>query len=55
VISANCIRCEDDEPFLPTFKVSKEKAKRLGIEFISLEESLRETVECLKEKKFVDF
>ncbi|TKY67824.1 Cinnamoyl-CoA reductase 1 [Spatholobus suberectus] len=48
-------KCEDDEPFMPTFKVSKEKAKSLGIEFIPLEVSLRETVESLKEKKFVDF
>ncbi|XP_020206223.1 cinnamoyl-CoA reductase 1 [Cajanus cajan] len=48
-------KCEDDEPFMPTFQVSKEKAKSLGIEFIPLEVSLRETVESLKEKKFVDF
>ncbi|RDX84344.1 Tetraketide alpha-pyrone reductase 1, partial [Mucuna pruriens] len=48
-------KCADDEPFMPTFQVSKEKAKSLGIEFIPLEVSLRETVESLKEKKFVDF
>ncbi|WVZ01711.1 hypothetical protein V8G54_022517 [Vigna mungo] len=48
-------KCEDDEPFMTTFQVSKEKAKSLGIEFISLEESLRETVEFLKEKKLVEF
>ncbi|CAJ1934026.1 unnamed protein product [Sphenostylis stenocarpa] len=48
-------KCEDDEPFVPTFQVSKEKTKSLGIEFTSLEESLREAVESLKEKKFVDF
>ncbi|KAH1141175.1 hypothetical protein AAZX31_12G019000 [Glycine max] len=48
-------KCEDDEPFMPTFQVSKEKAKSLGVEFIPLEVSLRETVESLKEKKFVDF
>ncbi|KAG2398107.1 Cinnamoyl-CoA reductase [Vigna angularis] len=47
-------KCEDDEPFMPTFQVSKEKAKSLGIEFISLEESLKVTVECLKEKKLVE-
>jgi len=40
---------------MPTFQVSKEKAKSLGVEFIPLEVSLRETVESLKEKKFVDF
>ncbi|XP_022633150.1 cinnamoyl-CoA reductase 1-like [Vigna radiata var. radiata] len=48
-------KCEDDEPFVPTYQVSKEKAKSLGIEFISLEDSLRETVECFKEKKLLDF
>jgi len=40
---------------MPTFQVSKEKTKSLGIKFISLEESLKEAVESLKEKKFVDF
>ncbi|RDX62897.1 Tetraketide alpha-pyrone reductase 1 [Mucuna pruriens] len=45
----------DDKPYVPTFQVSKEKAKSLGIEFIPLEVSLRETVESLKEKNFVNF
>jgi len=36
-------------------QVSKEKAKNLGIEFISFEKSLKEAVKSLKEKKFVDF
>jgi len=40
---------------VPIFQASKEKVKSLGIELISLEESLRETVESLKEKKFVEF
>ncbi|KAK9937029.1 hypothetical protein M0R45_013847 [Rubus argutus] len=35
--------------------VSKEKAKSLGIEFVPLEISLKETVESLKEKSFVSF
>ncbi|ESW03541.1 hypothetical protein PHAVU_011G022400 [Phaseolus vulgaris] len=48
-------KCEDDDPFVPIFQASKEKVKSLGIELISLEESLRETVESLKEKKFVEF
>ncbi|KAJ1410236.1 hypothetical protein SESBI_22150 [Sesbania bispinosa] len=30
-------KCADDKPFIPTFQVSKEKAKSLGIEFIPLE------------------
>ncbi|KAK4278706.1 hypothetical protein QN277_016515 [Acacia crassicarpa] len=48
-------KCADDKPFEPTFQVSKEKTKTLGIEFIPLEVSLKETVESLKEKKFVNF
>ncbi|XP_028758799.1 tetraketide alpha-pyrone reductase 1-like [Neltuma alba] len=48
-------KCADDKPFMPIFQVSKEKAKTLGIEFIPFEVGLRETVESLKEKKFVDF
>ncbi|KAK7341240.1 hypothetical protein VNO80_24166 [Phaseolus coccineus] len=48
-------KCEDDEPFVPIFQASREKVKSLGIELISLEETLRETVESLKEKKFVEF
>ncbi|XP_022153022.1 cinnamoyl-CoA reductase 1-like [Momordica charantia] len=48
-------KCADDKPFIPTYQVSMEKAKSLGIEFIPLEESLKETVESLKEKKFVSF
>lgn len=46
-------RCADDKPYVPTFQVSKEKAKSLGIEFIPLDVSLKETVESLKEKGFV--
>ncbi|KAK4278701.1 hypothetical protein QN277_016513 [Acacia crassicarpa] len=48
-------KCADDKPFAPTYQVSKEKTKTLGIEFIPLEVSLKETVESLKEKKFVNF
>jgi len=40
---------------MPTYQVSKEKAKSLGIEFISFEESLKEAVESLKEKNFLEF
>ncbi|CAI0412541.1 unnamed protein product [Linum tenue] len=46
-------KCADDKPYVPTYQVSKEKAKSLGIEFIPLEVSLKETVESLKEKGFV--
>ncbi|MED6179938.1 hypothetical protein PIB30_005396 [Stylosanthes scabra] len=48
-------KCADDKPYEPTFQVSKEKAKSLGIEFIPLEVSLKETVESLKEKKLIVF
>ena len=40
---------------MPRYDVSKEKAKSLGIEFIPLDVSLKETVESLKEKKLVNF
>nr|AWJ64259.1 1-phenyethanol synthase 2 [Camellia sinensis] len=46
-------KAADDKPFIPAKPVSKEKAKTLGIDFISLEEGLKETVESLTEKKFV--
>ncbi|KAE8687194.1 putative triacylglycerol lipase [Hibiscus syriacus] len=46
-------KCADDKPFEPTYQVSKEKAKSLGIEFIPLDVSLKETVESLKEKGFL--
>ena len=49
----NVIRCADEKTYMPTFQISKEKAKSLGIEFIPLEVSLKETVESLKEKKFI--
>ena len=51
----NIGRCTDDKPYVPTYHVSKEKAKSLGIEFIPLDVSLKETVESLKEKGFVNF
>ncbi|CAL0329404.1 unnamed protein product [Lupinus luteus] len=48
-------KCEDDEPYAPTYEISKEKAKSLGVKFIPFEVSLRDIVESLKEKKFVNF
>jgi len=48
-------RCADDKPYVPIYQVSKEKAKSLGVEFIPLEASVKETVESLKEKGFVSF
>ncbi|XP_054798941.1 phenylacetaldehyde reductase-like [Prosopis cineraria] len=48
-------RCVDAKPLMPKHKISKEKAKSLGIEFIPLDVSLKETVESLKKKRFVKF
>ncbi|KAE8733107.1 Cinnamyl alcohol dehydrogenase [Hibiscus syriacus] len=48
-------KCADEKPYVPTYQVSKEKAKTLGVEFIPLDVSLKETVESLKEKGFVEF
>ncbi|XP_043691620.1 phenylacetaldehyde reductase-like [Telopea speciosissima] len=45
--------CADDKPYMPTYQVSQEKAKSLGINFIPMEMSLKETVESLKEKGFL--
>ncbi|GFP98804.1 tetraketide alpha-pyrone reductase 1 [Phtheirospermum japonicum] len=45
-------KCADDKPFPPKYQVSKEKAKSIGVEFTSLEEGVKETVESLKEKNF---
>ncbi|KAG2597926.1 phenylacetaldehyde reductase-like [Panicum virgatum] len=48
-------KCADDKPFVPTYQVSKEKIRSLGIELIPLEMCIRETIESLKEKGFVSF
>ncbi|CDP14617.1 unnamed protein product [Coffea canephora] len=47
------VKCADDKPFVPEYQVSKEKAKSLGIEFTPFEQSIKETVESLKEKKLL--
>ncbi|XP_058752370.1 cinnamoyl-CoA reductase CAD2-like isoform X2 [Vicia villosa] len=48
-------KCENEETYMTTYQISKEKAKILGIEFTPLEVSLKETVESFREKKIVDF
>nr|APG32497.1 putative cinnamoyl-CoA reductase 2 [Freesia hybrid cultivar] len=48
-------KCADDKPFVPTYQVSKEKTKGLGVDYIPLETSIKETIESLKEKGFVSF
>ncbi|KAK2993819.1 hypothetical protein RJ640_027697 [Escallonia rubra] len=39
-----------DEKLMPKYQVSQEKAKSLGIDFIPFEQSIKETVDSLKEK-----
>ncbi|KAI4318282.1 hypothetical protein L6164_026070 [Bauhinia variegata] len=46
-------RCTENKPFMPAYQISKEKAKSLGIEFTPLDVTPKETVESLREKKFV--
>ncbi|KAG9459625.1 hypothetical protein H6P81_004133 [Aristolochia fimbriata] len=46
-------KCADENPYVPTYQVSKERAKSLGLEFTPLEVSIKDTVESLKEKNFV--
>ncbi|KAJ0980958.1 hypothetical protein J5N97_009213 [Dioscorea zingiberensis] len=48
-------KCADDKPFVPTYQVSKEKARSLGLDYTPLETSLKETIESSKEKGFVTF
>ncbi|GLT84211.1 hypothetical protein SLE2022_024560 [Rubroshorea leprosula] len=45
----------EDKPIQKVFQISKEKIKSLGFNFIPLEVSLKDTVECLKEKGFITF
>ncbi|KAK9944355.1 hypothetical protein M0R45_009928 [Rubus argutus] len=45
--------CEQGIPSAPEYQVSQEKAKSLGVSFLPLEVSLRDTVECLNEKGFL--
>ncbi|KAK8960778.1 Cinnamoyl-CoA reductase 1 [Platanthera guangdongensis] len=44
----------DDKPAAPSYQVSKEKAKGLGINYTPFEESIKATIESLKEKGFVN-
>jgi len=47
-------KCADDNPFVPTYTVSKEKIEKLGLNYTPIEEALRDTVESLKEKKLLN-
>ncbi|XP_042445709.1 phenylacetaldehyde reductase-like [Zingiber officinale] len=48
-------KCADDKPFVPIYQVSKEKYKSLGLDYTPIETSIKETIESLKEKNFVNF
>lgn len=48
-------RCVDENPYVPIYQVSKEKTKSLGIDYIPLKDSIKETVESLKDKGFIHF
>ncbi|GLT84207.1 hypothetical protein SLE2022_024520 [Rubroshorea leprosula] len=45
----------EDKSIQKVFQISKEKIKSLGVNFIPLEVSLKNTVECLKDKGFISF
>ncbi|KAI3822512.1 hypothetical protein L1987_10102 [Smallanthus sonchifolius] len=45
-------KCADDGPIVK-YQISNEKARSLGIEYIALEDGIKETIESLKEKKFI--
>ncbi|KAJ4795339.1 Phenylacetaldehyde reductase [Rhynchospora pubera] len=49
------VKSADDKPFETIYQVSKEKARILGLNLIPLEQSVKETIESLKEKGFVTF
>ncbi|XP_039172574.1 phenylacetaldehyde reductase-like isoform X1 [Eucalyptus grandis] len=48
-------KCEDDKPAVVAHRISREKVEGLGVNFIPLEVSIKETVESLKEKGFLSF
>jgi len=48
-------KCADDKPFVPIYQVSKEKTKSLGIDYVPTKIGVKETIDSLKEKGFVNF
>ncbi|KAL5708085.1 hypothetical protein ACHQM5_018919 [Ranunculus cassubicifolius] len=46
-------KCADDKPLAPTYSVAKEKTNSLGIDYMPIEVSFKDTVESLKENKYV--
>lgn len=49
-----CLRSEDYK-YEPTYHVSEERAKSLGINYMPWELSVKDTIESLKEKGFLHF
>ncbi|XP_011025486.1 PREDICTED: cinnamoyl-CoA reductase 1-like isoform X3 [Populus euphratica] len=47
-------KCADENPSPLNYEVSKEKAKTLGLDFTPLEVSVKDTLESLKEKGFLN-
>ncbi|OMO71795.1 3-beta hydroxysteroid dehydrogenase/isomerase [Corchorus capsularis] len=47
-----CLDEEQSMPAFPTFQVSQERVKSLGVTFTPLEVSLKDTIERLKERNF---
>lgn len=47
-------KCADDKPSPLNYEVSKEKAKTLGLDFTPLEVSVKDILESLKEKGFLN-
>ncbi|KAF3975925.1 hypothetical protein CMV_000838 [Castanea mollissima] len=48
-------KSEDDKPLQPVYKISQDKTKSLGISFIPVEVSVRDTVESFKENGILTF
>ncbi|KNA11911.1 hypothetical protein SOVF_130830 [Spinacia oleracea] len=46
-------KCADEGPLAKTYKISKTKAESLGIQYIALKDSIKDTVETFKEKKLI--
>ncbi|KAL5713311.1 Coumarine and phenylpropanoid biosynthesis [Ranunculus cassubicifolius] len=47
-------KCENEKRFQPVYQVSRQKTESLGLHLTPLAVSLKETVESLKDKKFVN-
>ncbi|KAK9715737.1 hypothetical protein RND81_06G186200 [Saponaria officinalis] len=46
-------KCENEEPPLPTYKISKDKVASLGIDYIPLKVALKETVDFFIERNLI--